>query len=157
MEIPATCLEFFSPEAVITDIQGRTKKDILTELLTVAVKGGILPKGRKSQALESLMEREARGSTGVGRGMAIPHAKISGLRRHAGILARSVEGVDFQAVDGEPVHVFVMLISPDKCPEEHLAFLRWVSTLAREADFSSFVRQARSEEEIFDVLRERAE
>ena len=116
----------------------------------------MLPRTRRTQVLEALLEREKRGSTGLGRGIAIPHAKIAGLRAHAGLVARSGAGLDFRAVDGERVHVLVMLISPDTRQEEHLATLRWVSLMARDPDFVSFIRQARTAEDIFEVLRERA-
>ena len=94
--------------------------------------------------------------SGLGKGIAIPHAKLEGLRRHAGVVARSSQGVDFKSVDGEPAHVLVMLISPESRPDEHLSLLRWVSNLARDPDFSSFIRQAKNAQEVFEVLQERA-
>jgi mannitol/fructose-specific phosphotransferase system IIA component (Ntr-type) len=146
----------FSVKAVLPDLVGQGKSEVLAEMVAWAVTGGILPKGRKAQALAALEEREERGSTALGRGIAIPHAKIPGLRRHAGLVARSHAGVEFRSIDGEPVHVLVMLVSPDSRLEEHLRMLRWISRIARDADFVSFIRQARTTQEILDVLHERA-
>ena len=152
MTQPASHMDMFKLEAMIHELSGSTKAEVVEEMVAAAAAGGVLPKARRQQALEALMSRENRGSTGLGKGIAIPHAKLEGLRKHAGVVARSSEGVDFKAVDGEPVHVLVMLISPESRPDEHLSLLRWVSGLARDPDFSSFIRQARNEQDIFEVL-----
>jgi mannitol/fructose-specific phosphotransferase system IIA component (Ntr-type) len=154
--MPSPVVGLFSPKAIIHELESASRDEVLDEMVRAAVTAGVLPRTRKAQVVEALLEREARGSTGLGRGIAIPHAKIAGLRAHAGVVARSTAGVDFRAVDGEAVHVLVMLISPDARQDEHLATLRWVSVLARDPDFCSFIRQARTSGDIFDVLQERA-
>ena len=154
--MPAPVTDLFSLKAVLPDLQAPGRDEALEEMVKAAVAAGVLPRTRRTQVLEALVEREKRGSTGLGRGIAIPHAKIAGLRAHAGLVARSGAGLDFRAIDGERVHVLVMLISPDTRQEEHLATLRWVSLMARDPDFVSFIRQARTAEDIFEVLRERA-
>lgn len=151
-----SCVEFFAVEACVPDLQATTRDEAIEELVAAAIAGGVLPKGRRDQAVEGLLAREERGSTGLGRGIAIPHTKIDGLRRHGGVIARSVPGVDFRAIDGEPVHAVVMLISPDNRVDEHLDALRFISTLARDPDFASFIRQSTTQEQIFEVLQERA-
>jgi mannitol/fructose-specific phosphotransferase system IIA component (Ntr-type) len=156
MTSPESVSELFSAKTVLTDLAGQTKAEVLAEMVACAVTGGVLPKGRRAQALQALEQREERGSTALGRGIAIPHAKIPGLRKHAGLVARSRAGVEFRSIDGEPVHVLVMLVSPESRLEEHLATLRWISRIARDGDFVSFIRQARSAQEILDVLHERA-
>jgi len=148
--------ELFSLEAIVSELEGQTKAAVLAEMVGAAVTGGLLPRARRGQVVAALEAREERGSTGLGRGIAIPHAKIPGLRRHAGVVARSTGGVDYRAIDGEPVHVLVMLVSPDARPEEHLRALKWISGLARDPDFTSFIRQARTAQDILDVIRERA-
>lgn len=148
--------EMFSAEAMVHELAGRSKPEVIEEMVKAAVRGGVLPKGRVTEVIEAITTREDRGSTGMGRGIAIPHAKISGLRKPAGVVARSSGGIDFKAVDGEPVTVLVMLISPENKPDEHLAMLRWVSTMARDPDFASFIRQARNPDDMLDVLVERA-
>ena len=157
MTQPAPPLDMFKVEAIIHELKASTKPDVIEEMVAAAMAGGVLPRARRQQAVEALSAREGRGSTGLGMGIAIPHAKLEGLRRHAGVVARSSEGVEFRAVDGEPVHVLVMLISPESRPEEHLSLLRWVSTLSRDPDFISFIRQARTGQDIYEVLQERAD
>jgi mannitol/fructose-specific phosphotransferase system IIA component (Ntr-type) len=156
MTAPESVAELFSIKSILTDLTGQTKVDVLAEMVAFAAAGGALPKARKAQALAALSEREERGSTALGRGIAIPHAKIPGLRRHVGVVARTRTGVDFRSIDGEPVHVLVMLVSPESRLDEHLATLRWLSRIVRDGDFVSFIRQASSAQDILDVLHERA-
>ncbi len=156
MSSPTSFAELFKLEAIVPELQATTKPEALAEMVASAVSGGALPKGRRQEVIDALLVRETRGTTGLGKGIAIPHAKIDGLRKHAALVARSGPGVDFRAVDGEPVYVFVMLISPATRNEEHLAMLKWVSTLARDPDFTSFIRQAQTREDIFVVLEERS-
>ncbi|HZM00404.1 MAG TPA: PTS sugar transporter subunit IIA [Planctomycetota bacterium] len=156
MNAPESLVELFSLEAIVAELEGQTKPAVLAEMVGAAVSGGLLPRTRRAQVVAALEAREERGSTGLGRGIAIPHAKIPGLRRHAGVVARSTPGIEFRAIDGEPVHVLVMLISPETRPEEHLRALKWISGLARDQDFTSFIRQARTPQDILDVIHERA-
>ncbi len=146
----------FSAPAILPALRARSKAEALLEMIDGMVDAGVLPKARRSQVQVALEEREERGTTGLGRGVAIPHAKIDGLRKHAALVARSGDGIDFRAIDGEPVHVFVLLVSPLARDDEHLQALRWVSRVVRDPDFSSFIRQARSAGEILEVLHERA-
>jgi len=156
MSAPAPDLEVFTLDTVLMDLTGDTKEQILEVLVDHAIASKSLPRTRKEQVLEILVEREGRGSTAFGKGIAVPHARIAGLRRSVGVVARSVEGVDFKSIDGELVHVFLLLISPESRADEHLATLRWISQSVRDPDFLSFIRQARTATDVLDVLRERA-
>ncbi len=156
MSAPVPDLEVFTRESVLLDLAGDTKEQILEVIVDHAIASKALPRTRKEQVLEILVEREGRGSTAFGKGIAVPHARVAGLRKSVGVVARSVEGVDFKSIDGEPVHVFLMLISPESRADEHLATLRWISQSVRDPDFLSFIRQARSPEDVLDVLQERA-
>ena len=115
-----------------------------------------LPGARRDEVLKILTDREERGSTAFGGGMAVPHARVPRLRKAFGLVARSQAGIDFKAVDGEPVKVFVMLVSPESRSDEHLATLRWISMAARDPDFQSFILQAKTPEDVLEVLHERA-
>lgn len=156
MTSPLPIRDTFSAETVLLELQASTKQECLEELVSHMIAVKQLPRGRKQQVLDALLERESRGSTGFGRGVAAPHAKISGLRRATGVLARSPAGIDFRAVDGEPVHVFILLVSPENRADEHLATLRWISRIARDPDFLSFMLQAASPAAALEVLTERA-
>ena len=156
MTTPSLLLEVFTLESVLMEVPNGSKEMILDSLVSHAISAKVLPKGRKDQVLEMLAEREERGSTAFGKGIAVPHARVPGLKKPAGIVARSSEGVDFRAIDGEPVHAFLLLISPENRADEHLETLRWISQSVRDPDFVSFVRQAQTPEAVLDVLQERA-
>lgn len=149
-------LDVFGPEGVILGLESDTKVDALAEMVSHAVKAKCLPSARRDEVLTILHEREDRGSTAFGGGMAVPHARVPRLRKPFGVVARSISGIDFRSVDGEPVHVFVMLVSPENRSDEHLATLRWISLAARHPDFQSFILQAGSPDDVLEVLREQA-
>ena len=102
--------EVFREECVILELQADVKQAALEEMVAHAVSSKLLPPARREQVLEILLEREARGSTAFGGGIAMPHARVPKLRRSCGVIARAPGGVDFRAVDGEDVHVLVMLV-----------------------------------------------
>lgn len=156
MTSPAPMTDCFCTEAVILDLVADTKQSAIEAMVRHAIEAKVLPRTRREQAVAALLEREERGTTAMGGGVAIPHAKISGLQRVAGLVVRSVDGIDYRAVDGELVHVFVLLISPESKADDHLATLRWISQAARDPDFQSFIRQAGSADDVLEVLRERA-
>lgn len=154
MNAPVLIGEAFTLGAIVMDLQADTKEQALDSLVQSAIGAKLLPRTRRQQVLDMLLEREQRGSTAFGRGVAVPHARITGLKRPAGVVARSLKGIDFRAIDGELVHVFLLLISPETRAEEHLATLRWISSVARKPDFLSFIQQASRPEDVLDVLRE---
>ena len=149
-------LDVFRVEAVLLDLSADTKGEALERMVAHAIRSKCLPSGRKDEVLKILGDREERGSTAFGGGMAVPHARVPRLRNAFGLIARSPAGIDFRATDGEPVHVFVMLVSPENRADDHLATLRWISGAARHPDFQSFILQANSAEDVLEVLHERA-
>jgi PTS system fructose-specific IIA component/PTS system nitrogen regulatory IIA component len=104
--------------------------------------------------IKAILKRELLGSTGIGRGVAIPHAKHTGVDKLVGTLALSRGGVAFDSLDGEPVHVFVLLISPQDRPGDHLRALENVSRVLRDDGFVRALRQAQTREAIWELLCE---
>ncbi len=146
--------QLFKEKNIVDDVKAVEKREAIEELIDAAVSRGFCPKTKKKVIMESLLDREKLGSTGLGHGVAIPHVKIDGLQGAVSLLARSKEGVDFNAVDGEPVHIFFLLVSSSKDAEGHLSILQWISRLARHQDFGSFVRNAKDSKEIFSIVKE---
>lgn len=139
---------------ILEDLEATDKAAALPEILAAARTAGLFSARIQSGLLESLEEREAKGSTGIGNGVAVPHVKAKGLKEMWLVLARSVDGLEYRAIDGRPVHVVFLLGSPTDRAEDHLKVLRWVSSLARNADFRRFLMGASGVEEIRDLLRE---
>jgi PTS system nitrogen regulatory IIA component len=137
---------------VIEGIEASTKEDVFDEILASAVAEKRLTKARAAKVRQRLVEREALGSTGIGNGVAVPHTKVEGVKSTLMVLARSREGLEFDAVDGRPVHVVFLLVAPPDAADEHLKLLRWISRLARSVDFRRFMQSARGEAEIRSLL-----
>ncbi len=120
--------ELLKREHLILDMKARTKDEALEELVSVLN----FPPDKKRLLLDTLKKREAIGSTGIGRGIAIPHARSVVLDRVYLVVGRSKEGVDFDALDGKPVHLFFMLAAPPQDPgTQYLLALGKVAALAR--------------------------
>jgi len=147
-------VHLFKESNVIENLESQEKKAVIEELIETVVSRNLSPKNRKKQLIDSLLEREKLGSTGLGHGIAIPHVKIDGYQGQVAVLARSKQGVDFNAVDGEPVYIFFLLISPSVDAAEHLSILQWISRIARHQDFVSFVKHAKDSKEMLSIIKE---
>ena len=104
--------------------------------------------------IRAILGREELGSTGIGQGVAVPHTRHPTLQRLVGTVALSRRGVEFAALDGEPVDIFFLLVSPQNQPGEHLRALENISRHLKDERFVSFLRQAQSRENVIDVLEE---
>ena len=147
-------LDFLLPEATIYDMQSTDKEGALTELLDALIRVKAVRKAKRDSILDALVKREELGSTGIGMGVAIPHTKHDDVRKLIGVVGRSAAGVDFKALDGEPVHVFFLILSPPDQPAEHLKALEQISCLIRHEHFCRFIENAKSLEELNETLEE---
>ncbi len=139
---------------IILSLEASSKEDVLQEMLDRVVEAGHITKRDRTTMKKLLVEREARGSTGLGNGIAVPHLKTKKLKEHHLVVANSQVGIEYDAIDGQPVHTLFLVMGPADDPEGHLQVLRWISGLARSADFRRFALNARSEAEIRDLLEE---
>ncbi len=132
-------LELVGPGGVMADLEASSKKHALELMAAFAAES----LGLSSKAVFTvLVDREKLGSTGVGRGIAIPHAKMAGLESIHGFLIRSREAVPFEAVDDEPVDLFFLLLAPESAGAEHLKALARVSRALRDRDTVQALREA---------------
>jgi PTS system nitrogen regulatory IIA component len=125
-------VDFLRPEAVIADLAGDGVAAVLLELARPVAQAYRLEERR---LVEVLLERERLGSTGVGDGVAIPHAKVPGLAALAASLGRAPRGVDFKAIDGRPTRLFLALFAPESSAGSHLRALARVSRIFKGAAF----------------------
>ncbi len=146
--------EFLSPDAVVLDLGASCKREALAALADRAAKLTGLPAGAITQAL---MAREQLGSTGVGRGVAIPHGKIAGLGEIVGLLAKLETPVDFEAVDDQPVDLIFVLLAPVDATAAHLKALAKVSRLLRDERVREALRGAETTEALFAIAAETAQ
>jgi mannitol/fructose-specific phosphotransferase system IIA component (Ntr-type) len=127
---------------------------VLSELVEALAKAGALPKGAVAEIVAALVKREQNGSTGFGKGVAVPHVKHAKLKKMVGTLGRSVHGVDFAALDHQPVFIVFLLLSPDNQPQQHLQAMNIIFSSLQKDTFRRFLRQSATREEILDLLDE---
>src|SRR5262249_10233279 len=116
--------------------------------------GGKIGQGEVDGIVRAIMKREELGSTGIGRGVAVPHTKHPSVSQLLGTVAVSQSGVDFDSLDGEKVQLFFLLISPPDRPGEHLRALENISRQLRNDSFCKFLKQAKSADDIWQLLVE---
>jgi mannitol/fructose-specific phosphotransferase system IIA component (Ntr-type) len=149
--------DFLSQDAMIYELKSRDKEGVLKEIVATMVEKGLIPAKMEADCLEALMMRESLGSTGTGRGVAFPHARVDNLDKLVGQFARSSAGVEFDAIDGESVNLFFCLFSPKDESTDHVAALSRIAKIMRNNDWCRFLKQARSSKEIHSLLLEAEE
>ena len=147
--------ELLTADRVRIPLGGRTKNDLLRELVALATAGQ--DAAVADAVLSSVLERERVGSTGFGDGVAIPHGKspeLAELRMAAGVV---VQPVDFDAVDGAPVHLFFLLVGPESAAGGHVRALSRIARLLRREPLRDRLRAARSTDEFLRAIKESEE
>ncbi len=146
--------DFVVWDAIQPNLTAIDKPGVIAQLVESLVATGQVPADAGAGIVETIMERERLGSTGIGRGVAVPHAKHRRVDQPVGTVGVSAQGVDFESLDGEKTHLFVMLISPPDRSADHLSVLEYVSRQLRHETFCRFVRDADTPEAIKQVLIE---
>src|SRR5207244_8371832 len=144
--------DFVVREAIVPELKATTKEGVIREMVESLRAANYFKTSDPEDIVKAILKRELLGSTGIGRGVAIPHTKHNSVDRLIGTVAISKTGVPFDSLDGEPVHVFVLLISPQDRPGDHLRALENVSRSLRDDGFVRSLRQAPSREAIWDLL-----
>ena len=139
-------------DAVILDLGVRSKREVLGEMAGALAK--VEPRIEADRLLEVLLEREALQSTGIGEGVAIPHGKLVGLDRLVASFARSVDGVDFDSIDGQPTHHFFLLVVPEHSGGQYLKALARISRFFRDAAFRQKLSEVETLEDVIRAIEE---
>src|SRR5438094_838277 len=146
--------DFVVRDAIVPELSANSKESVIREMVESLRAAGYFKGGDPEDIVKAILKRELLGSTGIGRGVAIPHTKHNSVDRLIGTVALSQPGVGFDSLDGEPVHVFVLLISPQDRPGDHLRALENVSRVLRDDAFVRALRQATTREQIWSLLSE---
>jgi nitrogen PTS system EIIA component len=144
--------DFVAREAIVPELKATTKEGVIREMVESLKGAGYFKGGDSEDIVKAILKRELLGSTGIGRGVAIPHTKHSSVDRLIGTVAISPQGVPFESLDGEPVHVFVLLISPQDRPGDHLRALENVSRSLRDDGFVRSLRHTTGRDAIWNLL-----
>ena len=146
--------EFIVREAIRPELEARDRDGVLSELVNALAEAGSLPRTAVDEVIAALIKREKNGSTGFGKGVAVPHVKHPKIKTMAGTIGRSVSGIDFAALDHQPVYSVVLLLSPDNQPQQHLQAMNIIFTNLQKDTFRKFLRQSATPQSIAELLDE---
>jgi len=146
--------QFICPEAIRADLVAGDKEGVIREMIQALLDAGKIDPSQMESIVQAILAREELGSTGIGRGVAVPHTKHASVDDLVGTVAVSRDGVDFASLDGEKVHLFFLLVSPLDRPGDHLRALENIARQLHDDRFCRFLKQARTVEEIYQVLQE---
>lgn len=144
--------DFVVPAAIRADLDAVDKRGVVREVVRALAEAGAIAGGNRSSIVNAVMRREELGSTAMGHGAAVPRARHRSVDRVIAAVAVSREGVDFDSLDGEPTHVFFLLVSSPDRPQEHGQALAMVTGMLRDPMFRNALRQASTAEQIKQVL-----
>ena len=145
-------VEFLNEKAITANMTANSKEAALRELVDVLAKAEGIK--NKEELVKVLLGRESLGSTGIGQGIGIPHAKTNAVKKLVAALGICPQGVNFEALDGEPVHIFFLLIAPEDSAGPHLKGLARISRLLKDKYFRESLKQLRDEKSILKLIRE---
>lgn len=145
-------MDFLASKAILTDIQANKKEDVLHELVDALIAAGEVEKACRSKLIESLLARENLGSTAIGQGVAIPHAKTPCVQRLVAAFGISKKGVDFDSLDGEPAYIFFLLAAPQDSAGPHLKALARISRLLKDKYFRDGLRNCTDGNSVVNLI-----
>jgi mannitol/fructose-specific phosphotransferase system IIA component (Ntr-type) len=141
-------------DAIIPELSGTTRDEVITELIESLANAGAISKRNVQATIEAVLAREAQATTGIGKGVALPHAKFKGLNSPIGTIGRSAAGVDFSALDSKPVFTVILLLSSPDNPDEHLQAMETIFKHVQRDNFRKWLRQSGTREEMIELLKD---
>lgn len=145
--------DFIVTDAIVANLQAVDRDGVIRELVASLSGAGALPEASVDEVVAALIKRESNGSTGFGHGVAVPHVKHAKIRKMTGTIGRSAAGVDFSALDHQPVYSIFLLLSPENEPQ-HLPAMHRVFSSLQDDRFRRFLRQSDTREKIVELIQE---
>jgi mannitol/fructose-specific phosphotransferase system IIA component (Ntr-type) len=146
--------DFVCFEAIIPELKAGNRDEAIAELVSALDKAGRLRKGKREEIIKAVIKREKEASTGIGKGVAVPHVKHEAVKDMVAAVGQSSAGIDFCSLDKQPVYSVILLISPVNDPDRHLQAMENIFKHLQQDKFRKFLRQSQTAEEIEDLLRE---
>jgi PTS system nitrogen regulatory IIA component len=147
-------MNILDPKCVVLPLKGKEKKEIIKELIDVLVQNRKIKEKDKEEVFKSVMEREKLGSTGVGLGIAIPHGRTAAVDKLIGALGISPEGVEFETLDGEPVHFVFLILSPLEATSDYLRAISRVARMFKDKFLREALKNVSSVEEVIKIIKQ---
>ncbi len=145
-------MDFLSKDAITPDIKATKKEEVIKELVDVLINSGEIDKRYRNKIIEALGARESLGSTAIGQGVAIPHAKSDSVTKLVAAFGLTKKGVDFDSLDGEPAYIFFLLLAPQDSAGPHLKALARISRLLKDKYFRDSLRACEDSKAIIKII-----
>ncbi|MCC7145524.1 MAG: PTS sugar transporter subunit IIA [Phycisphaeraceae bacterium] len=146
--------DYVAADAVVAQLKSADRDGAIEELVDGLVKAGCIPKTLRQDLINMIVDRERKGSTGFGKGVAVPHVKHEKIKKMAAAIGVSQKGLDFNALDKSPVYSVFLLLSPVDKPDEHLQAMENIFSHLQQDTFRRFLRQATTTKQILDLIEE---
>lgn len=146
--------DFFCFEALVPELEAGDRDGVIKELVSSLDKAGKLGKGKAKEIARAVIKRENEASTGMGKGVAVPHVKHKVVKDVVAAVGLSSAGIDFSALDKQPVYSVILLVSSVDDTDKHLQVMEHIFRHLQQEKFRKFLRQCRSREQIEDLLKE---
>ena len=146
--------DFIVTDAIVAELRSSERDEVIRELVQSLAAAGRVPRDNVDDIVSALIKREQNGSTGFGKGVAVPHVKHARISKMVGTIGRSAGGVDFAALDHQPVYSIFLLLSPENQPQQHLQAMNIVFTNLQDDMFRRFLRQSATKQAISELLDE---
>jgi len=145
-------MDFLSKKAIITDIKSTKKAEVIKELVDALIEGEEIEKRCRNKLIDALIARESLGSTAIGQGVAIPHAKADCIDKLTAAFGLSKKGVNFDSLDGEPAYIFFLLMAPQDSAGPHLKALARISRLLKDKYFRDSLRNCGDDKAVIKII-----
>lgn len=146
--------DIFVAEAIVPRLVAETRDEAILELVQALADARATPNGRADMILEAVLAREAQTTTGIGKGVALPHAKVKGIRKPTAAIGCSEPGIDFAALDGLPVHSVILLLSSPQDPDAHLQAMEVMFRHIQRSAFRTALRESQTRSAIADLIQQ---
>ncbi|MCE9589348.1 MAG: PTS sugar transporter subunit IIA [Planctomycetes bacterium] len=146
--------DFVVEKAIVAQLKGVDRDTVIRELVDALIEAGAAPRAIKDELIKLILDREKHGSTGFGKGVAVPHVKHDKIKGMAAAIGCSAAGVDFNALDKAPVYSVFLLLSPKNKPDDHLHAMENIFSNLQKDTFRRFLRQAATVEAVLDLIQD---
>lgn len=141
-------------DAIRAQLKATTRDDAIAELVEALADAGAIARKSVAEITKAIITREAQATTGIGKGIALPHAKIKGIKKPFATLGGVTEGLDFSSLDSKPVYSVILLLSSPDHPDEHLQAMETIFRHVQRDMFRKFLRQAETNEAMVELIQE---
>ena len=140
--------------AIVPALKGTTRDEVIVELVEALADAEAVARRGGQEITEHVLKREAQATTGIGKGVALPHAQLKTVKKPVGTIGLSAGGIDFSALDSKPVYSVILLLSSPDNPDEHLQAMETIFKHVQRDMFRKFLRQSETKQAVIDLIHE---